>query len=272
MIKFRQKAYTGKTETIVGLLKKHPTLAVSTVGLGVSGANLGVNMSRHKEAKRYQKEQLKAMDKLTDVLGKVDKSLDTINTPKHKLEDDKPKRFKFFSIETGGFKRFKIKETSSREKNLREWLSKVTLESMFYNPEEIGVDFLTTLSESSIKKESETYMETGDSETKIQSVQVSSTPEGIAYEENSNPEEYPVSVFSKNNVLVLYVNNPNPGELQTLNNILDKYCEISKDSDYISERVSKNTFLVQVKLGHDYKVLAKKLLESGIRFNILTVD
>ena len=99
-MKFRQKEYAGKTEAgskVVNLLKKHPVLGVSAASLGVSSANLAVNTSRHKEARKYQEDQLKAMDKLTKVLGKVDKSLDTVNNiTKEKAEQ--PKRFKLFSI------------------------------------------------------------------------------------------------------------------------------------------------------------------------------
>lgn len=65
------------------LYKKDPTkalaLGVSSASLGIGATNLAVNARRHKEATMYQKEQLKAMNRLTDRLGNVTNSMEKMS-------------------------------------------------------------------------------------------------------------------------------------------------------------------------------------------------
>ena len=58
---------------------EHPTLPISTAGLGVAGAGLAVNLSRLKSDRAYQDRQLKEMDKLTNSLNSVDKTMNKAN-------------------------------------------------------------------------------------------------------------------------------------------------------------------------------------------------
>lgn len=280
-MKFRQKAYTGKTEVgsrVIRFAKKHPVVPISTLALGVSSANLAVNTSRHKEAKKYQQDQLKAMESLTKALGKVDNSLQKGHEETAKdsaeTEGNKLKRLRLFSIESGGYLRFRLKESNERiwENNLRNCLEDIADRSIFLNPD-VKTDFIEELKSKPVKKETTEIEQTENSKSVTQEVQISSNSLGLACDMNSNPGSYTVSVFSKCNVLILYINKPSEDELKTLDNILDKYCQIYSNSDYISERISKNVYLVQVKLdekGSNY--LASQLLESGIKINILTEE
>lgn len=96
MINFRQKEF-GKTKEVIGFVKKFPTVPLSAATLGVSTANLAVNTKRHREAGEYQKEQLKAMNGLTDALTGVDKTLRDSEIS-GKKNAGKEKRKKLFSI------------------------------------------------------------------------------------------------------------------------------------------------------------------------------
>lgn len=109
MIKFKKKEYskaTGTGRRVINFVKEHPMIAISSTGLGISGTNLAVNASRHREAKKYQENQLKAMDDLTKALGKVDKSLKNTTPGQVKPAEETTRigRLKLFSIEDGGYK------------------------------------------------------------------------------------------------------------------------------------------------------------------------
>ena len=104
MIKFKKKEYskaTGTGRRVMNFVKEHPMIAISSTGLGISGTNLAVNASRHREAKKYQENQLRAMDDLTKALGKVDKSLKNTTPVKPVEETTRIGRLKLFSIEDG---------------------------------------------------------------------------------------------------------------------------------------------------------------------------
>jgi hypothetical protein len=83
-------------------IEKHPTLPISSMALGVSLANLSTNSERRKDAEKQNKEQIKAMNKLSDSMSKVSASFDdaekrgaVIVKEKEKESDSKAKKKKF---------------------------------------------------------------------------------------------------------------------------------------------------------------------------------
>ncbi len=72
----------------VDFVEKHP-IAVSSATLAVSTANLVTNRSRHDKDREYQERQLKAMDKLTNQLGRTASSMNKVN---ESLKDNDEKR------------------------------------------------------------------------------------------------------------------------------------------------------------------------------------
>lgn len=74
-------------------LKEALPIGISTAGLGISAANYRTNKKRAKDSNEYQEKQLKAMDRLTSSLNKVDGSLKKI--PAEETQSGR-KRFKFF--------------------------------------------------------------------------------------------------------------------------------------------------------------------------------
>lgn len=74
-------------------LKEALPIGISTAGLGISAANYATNRKRAKDSNEYQEKQLKAMDRLTSSLNKVDGSLKKI--PAEETQSRR-KHFKFF--------------------------------------------------------------------------------------------------------------------------------------------------------------------------------
>ena len=74
-IKFRQKSFAD--------IWKKVGVGLSAAGLGVSATNLAVNTARHTDSKKYQKQQLEAMNNLTNSIQGLDKRLEKqpINQP-----------------------------------------------------------------------------------------------------------------------------------------------------------------------------------------------
>jgi signal transduction protein with GAF and PtsI domain len=92
MIKYRQKIYAAAPAGILGSakatggkavkwVKENPALALSGASLGVATGNFAINARRHGEAKKYQKQQLQAMDRLTKALGGVENSMRSYQAP-----------------------------------------------------------------------------------------------------------------------------------------------------------------------------------------------
>lgn len=73
------------------LIEKHPVLPLSAAGVGLSGANLYINVNRSKRDREYQERNLVEMRKLTKNLGKVNNSLEKTN----KLEEDRNRNKEF---------------------------------------------------------------------------------------------------------------------------------------------------------------------------------
>lgn len=62
--------------------KNNPTAKITTATAGFSGTNLAINATGKNSDKKYQEEQLEAMDKLTKALGGVNKTLKEVKEPK----------------------------------------------------------------------------------------------------------------------------------------------------------------------------------------------
>lgn len=62
--------------------KNNPTAKITTATAGFSGTSLAINATRKNSDKKYQEEQLEAMDKLTKALGGVNKTLKEVKEPK----------------------------------------------------------------------------------------------------------------------------------------------------------------------------------------------
>lgn len=96
-IKFQQKDFSkvGKiAKETSTYISKHPTLPLVGASLAVGTGNLATNVKRRDEGREYQERQLRAMEKLTNSLGKVDKSLQRIeDTPKPQPKDKKSSIF-----------------------------------------------------------------------------------------------------------------------------------------------------------------------------------
>ncbi|MBP3732553.1 MAG: hypothetical protein J6I84_04830 [Bacilli bacterium] len=80
LIKFRQKKF-GKVEKFL----KTPAGIISTTGLAVSSANLTTNVSRHRNDKKYQENQIEAMNKLTSSIKGLDKTVKGVEKGKENL-------------------------------------------------------------------------------------------------------------------------------------------------------------------------------------------
>lgn len=74
--------------------KNNPTAKITTATAGFSGTNLAINATRKNSDKKYQDEQLEAMDRLTKALGGVNKTLKEVEVK----EPKKTTSYKFKKI------------------------------------------------------------------------------------------------------------------------------------------------------------------------------
>lgn len=57
-------------------VQKNPGLALSGAGVSISAANLATNVSRRSETNKLQRQQLKAMNRLTESIHGLDTTLE----------------------------------------------------------------------------------------------------------------------------------------------------------------------------------------------------
>lgn len=77
-------------------VKKNPTVPLSTATLGVSLANLSTNSERRKDAEKQNKEQIKAMNKLSESMSRVSSSFDEAEKRGSiVIKEKEPKKKKF---------------------------------------------------------------------------------------------------------------------------------------------------------------------------------
>ena len=99
------------------------------------------------------------------------------------------------------------------------------------------------------------------------------SPVGTLFSVDSDPKKHTVNALLRCNVLVMLVNNPTNMELTKLNNALDSYCKSYSKADYTSQKLDKNSYLVEVNIvsGAEINPLVS-MINSGIKINILTTD
>lgn len=81
MIRFRLKQFSGQSK-IAEKVIANPYLApsLSIASLGVAGANLATNKSRHDKDSIYHTQQLRAMDRLTEQMANTAESMNKVNS------------------------------------------------------------------------------------------------------------------------------------------------------------------------------------------------
>lgn len=89
MITFRQKEFGAKVRAVKEMVKKSPVLVTSTGTLVLSGANLGVNVSRQKKDEAYQKEHLQATKDLTNAMSGATDSINKTSQEMIKFREKK---------------------------------------------------------------------------------------------------------------------------------------------------------------------------------------
>ena len=323
MAEFKRKIYAAAggaakgvaTGTILGI-----------ASLGVSTASLASNLARNqqiaaqsKAQEKASKKQLEAMDRLTNTLGDVDKSMKNFKIPAQSVSNNnnkvdnkkKPKSFfrKFFSIESGSYKGLKRVPSAVSEVKAAKALGTVggviggsvgsglgvvagastgaafgAFSAWMYNRAE------KSLFNSGLSRNANSYNliqvienKYSNPETKavsttpgvvnISTKKLEGEPKGTIYEVDSNPNKFVISLLYRNNVLLMYINNPSRQELGILNEKLDEYCFTFKNADYSSEQLRKNTYCVEVFVvsGAEENLLTS-LIDSGFKLNIITGD
>ena len=78
MKRFRKKVFSYITS---------PQGLLTTAALGISGANLATNLTRHVNDKKYQDRQLKAMGELSGNLGKFNQTLEETRRQQQRLAE-----------------------------------------------------------------------------------------------------------------------------------------------------------------------------------------
>ncbi len=100
-------------------------------------------------------------------------------------------------------------------------------------------------------------------------------PVGKVYDVDKSASNYTVSILSKGSVFAILVYRPSRLELRQLNKILDDYCKKYKNADYASENVEpkEDSYIVELNvIKGTEKDFIKSLIETGIKFNIITKD
>lgn len=100
-------------------------------------------------------------------------------------------------------------------------------------------------------------------------------PVGKVYDVDKSASNYTVSILSKGSVFAILVYRPSKLELRQLNKVLDDYCKKYKNADYASENVEpkEDSYIVELNvIKGTEKDFIKSLIETGIKFNIITKD
>lgn len=84
LIKFRQKVFGTKTREVVKFIKS-PQGIISSTALTVSTANLATNASRHSNDKKYQTQQIDAMNNLTKSITGLDNTVKKNNKKQNSI-------------------------------------------------------------------------------------------------------------------------------------------------------------------------------------------
>ena len=86
MIEFRQKIFgkpLGKTIEKGKKVWKENKATIGVIGTGISAVNLGINLSRGNNEKKFQKEQIEATNRLTNAINSTsDENRETLKKKK----------------------------------------------------------------------------------------------------------------------------------------------------------------------------------------------
>lgn len=352
MKKFRQKEFNK----IIDYLGKHPTLPISTGTLIFSGSNYITNSRRYNKDRKYQKDQLKAMENLTNSLTDTVNSMKDMNSSlknvnkelisergissKMQQRDENKKssffgnifRRKNYSIQDGSYtgnKRLisngsykmgaligagiglagtsvnlinnpsvsnKLKATTIGvgtilgagigaltgylkdiiDKSIfNKGLSKINsydiidyIDSIYYT-EDVEKKTISKITPTNKKSNYFDLIEEQEEITK--KVRPSVNPRGIIYDIDGDPKKYTLNLMCRGNVMVILFNDPSKYDLKGLNSVLDNYCRDYKNADYISNKISKNSYTIEINIVEGaYESLIRSLINSGFKLNIIT--
>ena len=91
--------------------------------------------------------------------------------------------------------------------------------------------------------------------------------------DSNNPKLYDLSVKANEDSIVIYIRPISKTEITEVSNILDEFCIETKDTDYVSEKLEDNSWIVTMKL-KDYKsaanLLIELMIECSFRINFIT--
>jgi hypothetical protein len=90
MIEFRQKIFgkpLGKTIEKGKKVWKENKATIGVIGTGISAVNLGINLSRGNNEKKFQKEQIEATNRLTNAINSTsDENRETLKKKKKTIK------------------------------------------------------------------------------------------------------------------------------------------------------------------------------------------
>lgn len=91
--------------------------------------------------------------------------------------------------------------------------------------------------------------------------------------DSNNPKLYDLSVKANEDSIVMYIRPLSKSEIKEVSDILDGFCMETKDTDYVSEKLENDSWIVTMKL-RDYESAAELLLElmneCNFRINFIT--
>lgn len=87
--------------------------------------------------------------------------------------------------------------------------------------------------------------------------------------DSNNPKLYDLSVKANEDSIVMYIRPLSKTETNEVSDILDGFCMETRDTDYVSEKLENNSWIVTMKL-KDYESAAELLLElmSECKFRV----
>lgn len=240
-------------------IKTGLSIGVPLAALGVSTLNYQTNARRHAADEKYQKKQLEAMNKLTDRLEGVSRSMDTFHMPEkvyYEPKSTKKKRsiFKIFSLRSGGDELcdYSLPRKSGNinfgktltTKTLTSWLLEKAEDNIFgeYTSEFSSQDLIDLLD----------------------------NLDEVKYTVNSDPRKEVVNLLYSSGILELFFVNPRSNEVSKIDRVLDQFCDRYESAAYIATQPGHNMFHVEMKIpvGMENKI-PLLLMKAGFTVNIL---
>lgn len=91
--------------------------------------------------------------------------------------------------------------------------------------------------------------------------------------DSKNANTFDLSVKANEDSIVMYIRPISKTEITEVSNILDEFCIETKDTDYVSEKLEDDSWIVTMKL-KDYKsaanLLIELMIECSFRINFIT--